>query len=59
MISSNTNINKIRNNQNGLQDDLLTELADIYVQQLSCWPAGSCGLTLALSLEYQTTAGPS
>ena len=34
MISSNTNKNKIRNNQNGLQDDLLTELADIYTTPL-------------------------
>ena len=34
MISSNTNINKIRYNQNGLQDDLLTELADIYTTPL-------------------------
>ena len=34
MISSITNINKIRNNQNGLQDDLLTELADIYTTPL-------------------------
>ena len=34
MISSNTNINKIRNNQNGLQDDLLIELADIYTTPL-------------------------
>ena len=34
MISSNTNINGIRNNQNGLQNDLLTELADIYATPL-------------------------